>query len=1607
MGIDAHAELIERVVGLLPADAGRALGLSGSDVAGFVRRWYARVDPEDLAGRSERELAGAALGHLAFGAQRPPGHHLLRVFDPTTPVDGWRTGSSVIELVTDDRPFLVDSVGIVLARHDLGSDLLVHPVELVRRDAQGRLIGFGDGGRAEAWVHAQVAHRPPTLLDRLRIELADSIDDLVAIQSDAEAMRQRVMNAVERLRAVGEEEDAGLLEWMADGGFWFVGSAMTGAADLGTWRTRGVTPSVPAGPGPRVVLRKDRTRATVMRAAYLEHVTVDVPAPGGPPLTLRFVGLFADRVWRCSVFDVPFLAGRARAVIEASGLTPDSHAGRELLDTLEVFPRDELFAIPQGELQRIVMGITKLQERKQVKLFSRRDPSGAFVSCLVYVPRDRFSTAAVDKIISALMDAYGGVDEQHDTRVTGRILARVHALLQLRPDAPADVDDELVEARIARLTHWWIDDVEDELVARTGAAEAAELGLLAGTAFPDSYRQGVPPGIAVDDLLLARELNDARPVSARLRRSAASAPDEWRCTVMTRLGSVALSVLVPILEHLGARVVDEQPHVLTLPDGPVWIHDIGLAFGPGPEGPAGPQTAADPLTDAAVRLELEQLLVELLRGAADNDALNQLVVRAGLQAREIGVLRAYVHYLRQTALPFSLSYVEQTVVRHATLCAQLLRLFAVRFDPSTGASIRERDEAVAELTTAVSASLDRVASLDDDRILRALLGAVTATVRTNAYRRAAAPEAPCSDALALKLDPALVPNLPLPRPDHEIWVFGPLVEGIHLRGGAIARGGIRWSDRMEDFRTEVLGLMKAQMVKNAVIVPVGAKGGFVVRSLPSEAADRRTAVTGAYSSYIAALLDVTDNLVGGRPAAPAGVVRHDGDDTYLVVAADKGTATFSDTANAISARYGFWLGDAFASGGSAGYDHKDMGITARGAWESVRRHFRLIGIDPDRDPFTAVGIGDMSGDVFGNGMLLSASLRLVAAFDHRHVFIDPTPPPDAIGERRRLFGLASSSWADYDATLISRGGGVWPRTAKHIPVSPEAAAVLGLTADIGGLSPDALISAVLRAPVDLLWNGGIGTYVKASGERHTDVGDRSNDSVRVDGRDLRCRVVAEGGNLGFTQRGRIEYALGGGLVNTDAIDNSAGVDCSDHEVNIKILLDAVVTAGDLTVKQRNGLLEAMTDEVAGLVLADNHAQNLALAVARTQASAMADVHARQIRSMELAGQVDRAVEFLPDEQQLAERHATGRGLTVPEFAVLLAYTKDTTATAVLESDLPDDPHVADVLHRYFPAALRDRFPDAIGRHPLRREIVTTVLVNTTVNHAGLSYEHRMYEETSAPAAEIMRAHLAASSLLGMEDHWTRIDALGVAVGVDDQIELFLALRRLVERSSLWLLRHRRHPIDLNAAAQSYGPGLAQLSGCFSELTTGSFSEVLAAAAARRTALGVPPDLAARSAAWPYLHTAFDTVEVAAATGTPVRLAGAVTWALFERLELRWVWDRIGSLPRNNRWQTQARAALRDDLLGELRALAERVLRTDAPVANPGPAPGTGQDGRSDPAEVRDAAAALVTRWLGDQEAGVRRTASVLAEIAANGEFDLSTLTVALRQLRNLAAPVSG
>ncbi|TGB08074.1 NAD-glutamate dehydrogenase [Streptomyces sp. MZ04] len=1638
---EAKAELLTRaarvaenspVGGRLPN--GAPTGSKGDEatsdqdtVLAFLQRYYLHTAPEDLADRDPVDVFGAAFSHYRLAENRPQGTANVRVHTPTVEENGWQCSHSVVEVVTDDMPFLVDSVTNELSRQGRGIHVVIHPQVVVRRDLTGKLLEVltTDPGAerphdavTESWIHVEMDRETDRAdLKQISADLLRVLSDVRETVEDWEKMRDAALRIADELpteptaddvRDQEVDEARELLRWLADNHFTFLGyreyDLMNGDAlaavpgtGLGILRAdphhagtddHPVSPSfsrLPADARAKarehklLVLTKANSRATVHRPSYLDYVGVKkFDAEGNVVGERRFLGLFSSAAYTESVRRVPVIRKKVDEVLKGAGFSPNSHDGRDLLQILETYPRDELFQTPADELRSIVTSVLYLQERRRLRLYLRKDEYGRYYSALVYLPRDRYTTGVRLRIIDILKEELGGTSVDFTAWNTESVLSRLHFVIRVAPGGGipqlTDADTDRIEARLVEAARSWSDGFAEALTAECGEERAAELLRQYSGAFPEGYKADHTPRAAVADLVHLERLKAGHEDFAlSLYEPVGAAPGERRFKIYRSGAQVSLSAVLPVLQRLGVEVTDERPYELRCTDRTnAWIYDFGLRL------PKSQNGNGDYLGDDG-RERFQEAFAAAWTGEAEVDGFNSLVLRAGLNWRQAMVLRAYAKYLRQAGSTFSQDYMEDTLRNNVHTTRLLVSLFEARMSP-------DRQSAGVELTDALleelDAALDQVASLDEDRILRSFLTVIKATLRTNFFQEAEGGKP--HSYVSMKFDPQAIPDLPAPRPAYEIWVYSPRVEGVHLRFGKVARGGLRWSDRKEDFRTEILGLVKAQMVKNTVIVPVGAKGGFVAKQLPDPSVDRDAWLAegvACYKTFISALLDITDNLVTGDVVPPADVVRHDEDDTYLVVAADKGTATFSDIANEVAQSYNFWLGDAFASGGSAGYDHKGMGITARGAWESVKRHFRELGTDTQTEDFTVVGVGDMSGDVFGNGMLLSEHIRLVAAFDHRHIFIDPRPDAaTSYAERRRLFELPRSSWADYNKELLSAGGGIFPRSAKAIQLNAHIREALGIESGVAKMTPADLMKTILQAPVDLLWNGGIGTYVKSSAESNTDVGDKANDAIRVDGADLRVKVVGEGGNLGLTQLGRIEFARAGGHINTDAIDNSAGVDTSDHEVNIKILLNAVVANGDMTVKQRNKFLAAMTDEVGELVLRNNYAQNTALSNAVAQSPSLLHAHQRFMRRLGRDGHLDRGLEFLPTDRQIRELLNSGRGLTQPELAVLLAYTKITAADELIQTSLPDDPYLRRLLHAYFPQALREKFPEQVDGHALRREIITTVLVNDTVNTGGSTFLHRLREETGASLEEIVRAQLAAREIFGLSKVWDAVEALDNVVAADVQTRIRLHSRRLVERGTRWLLNNRPQPLELAGTIEFFSRGVAEVWSELPKLVRGSDLEWYESIRDELTGAGVPEALAQRVAGFSSAFPSLDIVAIADRTGKDPMAVAEVYYDLADRLRITQLMDRIIELPRADRWQSMARASIREDLYAAHAALTADVL-----------AAGNGED----TPEQRFKA------WEDKNAAILSRSRTTLDEIQSSDAFDLANLSVAMRTMRTL------
>ncbi len=1618
------ARLAELVAAKMPPE-------QAGEAAEFTRQYYAQVAPDDLAERTLADLYGAALSHWHFARVFAGGAAKLRVYNPRQGEHGWQSTHTVVEIVNDDMPFLVDSITMEVNRQGLTLHLIVHPVMKLRRDAEHRLTGLArqrdePEGRFESLIHVEVDRRTdPARLAALQSGLLRILADVRAAVEDWGAMRRAVQGSAALLRQTGAPvpaedlaEDLAFLDWLADGNFALLGQidhdqveqdgdvALRRVADSGLGILRSAvladaetaTGSAPFAALPTawrasdasvLVLSKSDTRSTVHRPGYLD--CVDVKRFDAQSRVLgerRFLGLFTSTAYNANPADIPLLRRKVAALVERAGFLPGSHVAKALVTVIEQYPRDELFQTEVDALYPTVMGILRLGERQRTRLFLRRDSFGRFTACLIYVPRENFNSELRASMQALLSAALNGVSSEFSVQFADSPLARVLITVHSAGGAAPRVDARELERRLVRVARRWEDELREALLEACGEERGNSLYERYACGFAAGYRDEHAPAVAVRDIELMETLDgpDALAMSLYLPLEAPHGHLRFK---LARSGQpVPLSQSLPMLEHMGVQVLEERPYAIQRADGQVgstlWLDDFGLRV-PGVE----------EIDIDGLRARFQDTVAHTWRGDNENDGFNRLVLLAGLDWRGVGVLRAYARYMKQATATFSQAYIQQALATHPAIAADLVGLFTSRFDPALAG---DRQSACAAVAARIMAALDAVANLDEDRILRQLLALVQATLRTNFFQRGA--DGRAKPVLSFKLDPAHLPGLPEPRPMFEIFVCSPRVEGVHLRFGRVARGGLRWSDRMEDYRTEVLGLVKAQQVKNAVIVPMGSKGGFVLKRLPAAAAGDRDALmkegVACYQAYLRGLLDLTDNRPGGKVTPPPDLVRHDADDPYLVLAADKGTASFSDIANGVAAEYGFWLGDGFASGGSAGYDHKKMAITARGAWESVKRHFHSLGRDTQTQPFSVVGVGDMSGDVFGNGMLLSRQIRLLAAFDHRHIFIDPSPDAEAsFAERERLFALPRSCWADYDASRISAGGGVWPRSAKAIALSAEARRALGMTDgqglvdglvdSVAHLTPAELMQAILLAPADLFYNGGIGTYVKASGESHADCGDRANDAIRVNGAQLRCKVVAEGGNLGCTQRGRIEFALRGGLINTDAIDNSAGVDCSDHEVNIKIALDAVVAEGELTARQRDKLLAEMTDDVAALVLRDNRFQNQVLALGVAQGAALLDEQGRALRHLVACGRLNRKIEFLPDDETLALRRAAGLGLTAPELAVLLAYQKMALYDELLASDLPEDPGIAGTLARYFPPLLGQRYPAALQRHPLRREIIATHVVNSMVNRVGPTFVHRLQEETGATPPDIVRAYLGTRQVFNLVSLWRDNEALDHSVDVKTQNAIVLASVRLIERCTVWLLRERATLRDLDAMLQRFAPGVAEVGAGLDRWLMPQECAALAAQTAALVAQGVPQALAQRVARLDGQVAGLDIVQVAAELGAAVETVAGVYFGVGGRLDLGWVAQQIAALPADSHWQALARVAMRDDLSLLARELARSVL-------------GCGSTGDGEPAADPGA---LVQAWQARREAQVAHCRQLLTDLRPTPALDMAMLSVLLRELRAL------
>lgn len=1560
-------------------------------VSQFSHFFFSGASMEDLASRHLTDLYGMVLSHWHLINQRKPGTPSILIDNPNYEQHGWQTPHTVVALSTDNMPFLVDSIRMELNRYGFITYFVLHLSMNVVRDKENQVIKIFSGNEqakdtlGEALIYLEINKQgDKALIEQLEKVLGRVIADVRIAVEDWQPMVKKAEETLKELKTyhatTGKpeiQEIEEFLDWVIHNHFTFLGCQdytlirknkhslleVIPQSGLGILRekTAGTVSTELTITEEVLVISKSNVQSTIHRPAYMDCIAVKRYTEKGEMIgERRFLGLYTSAAYNSRPQFIPILRRKVEQVLERSGLPSRGHAGKELLNILEQFPRDELFQASIDSLFEIATGILQLQERKQIRLFIRQDVFGRSISCLVFVPRDRYHTKLRQTFQDILQSEFQGYDVEFTTTFTESILARTLYVIQTDPALKIEYDVKKLEVKLIEAAKSWQDELREALLEGFGEEKGTALSDWYDSAFPSSYQEHYTARTAVFDIKHIETLNEKNPLAMSLYKPLEAQGNELHFKLFRFGSQIALSDALPMLENMGLRVLSEHPYEVKLKwsslakEGMIWIQDFGMDL----------EGVADLELNEVADI-FQEAFIHVSKGDAENDGFNRLVLTARLNWRQTSVLRAYAKYLRQVGFTFSQTYIESTMSNHPKIASLLIQLFYAKFDPHTQSKAQDT---CSTLVNTILDSLRAVSNLDEDRIFRRYLGIIQATLRTNFFQGDG--EGQFKPYISFKFDSAKVPDLPLPKPLYEIFVCSPQVEGVHLRVGKIARGGIRWSDRREDFRTEVLGLVKAQQVKNAVIVPVGAKGGFFPKCKE---------VIACYSTFIRGLLDITDNLKGGQVVPPKNVVRLDPDDPYLVVAADKGTASFSDIANGIAAEYDFWLGDAFASGGSQGYDHKKMGITAKGAWESVKRYFRNQHLDVQKQDFTVIGIGDMSGDVFGNGLLLSEHICLVAAFNHAHIFLDPRPDPKiSYKERERLFNLSSSTWEDYNPVLISKGGGIFKRTLKSIPISPEVKQCLDL--DVESLEPNLLINAILKAKVDLLWNGGIGTYVKSTHETHTQVGDRSNDTVRINGNELCCKAVAEGGNLGFTQLGRVEYAKNGGYIHTDFIDNSAGVDCSDHEVNAKILLNELVSQGDLTLKQRNQILKKMTENIGALVLKNNYKQVQALAIASRRSKIRLDDHIRLIHNLERTGKLNRTLEGLPSDEEFANRKITGAALTTPELALLLAYSKNLLQQEIIESKLPDDPYFITLLQSAFPTLLSEQFAVAMQKHRLRREIIATQLSNVIINEMGSTFLQRLKDETSVNAAMIARSVIVARVVFDVPGLWQKIEELDNTVSPDVQITMMLEIMRLVRRATRWFIRNYRKRLDISGTIQYFASPVRQLVEVLETILPEADQQALTSRAETYTKLNVPLDLAKRISGLSMLFSALDIIHAALASNSDVLEMARLHFALGNVLELQWFREQIANYPVNNHWESVAAAVFRDDFDYHQSGLAMEVARMEFSE--------TTTQGR-------------IGFWVRENKKFLEQWQKMFLEVKPNATPDFAMFVVAIRELADL------
>lgn len=1581
----------------------------------FARQYFASTPKTELSRLTDEEIFNSVADAWEFLQNRKKSDPKISFIHRKLTKDQQRQSGTSIYLLLDDMPFVVDSVRQCLTREGVVVRNVNNTVVEVTRsgDKKGKASHTKNTGQllelcntkspeshAEAISCLDCAHINDSLLAQIEEALRLTLSHVAAAVKDFHPMCQQAMSIRESLAAAvslpvnqsDQSEALAFIDWLLDNHFTFLGyeaykirkvkkdrvmelqeDSLLGVSRLkADLKKRVRLGGLPKGTANLILKKqlcnfaKSSNLSRVHRPAYYDYVLLkEFDNKGNVVTEHRFLGLYTSSVYFQTVQDIPIVRHKVDSVLKHSGFSPNGHSIKDLLQVINVFPRDELFQITEKQLLKTAVEITQIQETQVCKLFMRKDSYGKFYSCLVYIPRDIFNTQVREDIQEFLEQKLQARESEYNTYMSESPLVRLHLTIRVQDIQNVQVDVAELERQLVQLVKPWDEYFLDALLCVFHDRDADLLHETYTEIYPASYKETYSGEEGVEDIAFIENVIASRKLGLDLCVCDPEKQPALRFKIFSYQDQLFLSDVAPILENLGLNILSEKAYELNLQDGHrVWLHDFSVFD----------QKLQDEL-NPELKANFEEAFLAIWEKRVDDDQFNALVIHGGLNWRDVALLRAYSAYLKQIQFGYTAQFIASTLANHGAICRSLVDYFYAHFDPESPAKQRK---SLPKLEASLVDAIDEVSNLSEDSVLRAYLNLFKATQRTNYFQSDASGNS--KDYFSFKFIPRHIANMPRPRPSYEIFVYARNMEGVHLRGGKVARGGLRWSDRLEDYRTEVLGLVKAQQVKNSVIVPVGAKGGFVVKEQAADRSGFMELGIACYRTFISGLLDITDNLVEGQLVPPEKVVRRDDDDPYLVVAADKGTATFSDIANSIALDYGFWLGDGFASGGSNGYDHKQMGITAKGAWVSVQRHFRELGIDVQKQDFSVIGIGDMSGDVFGNGMLLSRHICLKAAFNHLHIFIDPDPDAAAsFRERQRLFRKPRSSWADYKQDLISKGGGVFSRADKAITISKQMKLAFAIEED--RLTPDELINRLLQSPVDLIWNGGIGTYVKSSRESHAEVGDKTNDGLRVDADELRCKVVGEGGNLGLTQAARIEYGLNGGISVTDFVDNSAGVDCSDHEVNIKILLNELSNKGKLTEPRRNKLLESMTDDVAELVLQNNYSQVQSIGIACAQAELRHREYSDLTAFLEVQAGLDRSLEFLPDSDAFEERSAKQQYLTRPEIAVLTSYMKMHLKATLVEAEYLDQDYLLRYLHAAFPAKLVKNYRSELEHHPLRREIVATQLANEVVNVLGCSFVYRMVDSTASTVADVVKAAVIAMDCFAIHEDWARIEALDYKVPAEIQAEMMSRIVRLVRRATRWFLRNRRGQLEFAAEAKALTAAIARFKKMLPDKLPAEFEEMFESKMAHLLNHKVPKPLALEICRADFMFPATSLVEVSKSTGESLSSVVDIYYSLGERLQLNWLGRMINQLPVSNYWQALARETYLDDLSWQQRALTCNVVNYS---------------------KSKKSASSKLNHWVEEHEIRIERSSKMLLSLQAEPNPDYSMFSVALRELLTLA-----